>query len=103
MDTASTISRVMDEDKEIYTAVMGVIDGMTDGDNIAIDTLTEQVSGTVSRPVNEVKPFVSHIARATEVDGIGYVSPGRFGGYRKGARPAKKSTSKKTTSTTDTN
>ena len=84
------IERTLSQDKDIYTATMAIISGMKEGTNKAMDDMTEEVALAVLLPASHIKPMVGHFAHATEEDGIGYVAPGRFGGYRKGVRPEKK-------------
>jgi hypothetical protein len=85
-----TIERIVNQDKTIYTAIYNTISTMKDGTNVSIDDLTRTVNNTINMDFNALKPFVSHFARSVEEDGIGYVAPGRFGGFRKGLRPTSK-------------
>jgi hypothetical protein len=88
-----TIDRIVEQDKNIYTAILTTITPMNNGDNISLDDLTRKVSKVVNMDTDVLKPFVSHFAHSVEVDGLGYVAPGRFGGFRRGARPTSKRSS----------
>ncbi len=85
----TTIERTLTNDKDIYEAILNTMLSSTkeNGDNITIDNLTDEVAKTVDMESAQLRPFVQHFARQTEVDGIGYVSNGRKGGWRRGPRP----------------
>jgi hypothetical protein len=85
----NTIERVQQQDKSIYDATFTIINGMTDGQNKPIDTLTEEVNKTVDMPFNNLRSFVAHFAKAAEADSLCYVSKGKHGGVVKGTRPVK--------------
>ena len=95
MNTNTTIDRITTQDRSVYEAILNQMNTLNDGDSITIDDLTERVSSEVDMKTPALRAFVQHFARNVEPDGIGYVSNGRQGGFRKGTRPVKTTKTKK--------
>jgi len=80
------IQNMIQTAQKVWDATNEIVSNMDDKDHISLQVLASKVSKAVSMEPKTVFGFVDHFVRNSTT---AFISPGKSGGVRKGARPVK--------------
>lgn len=83
----SSIDKMLETVKTIFTATMNVVNDIQDGKRMQIKDMAEAVATSLSMEAKHVLAFVNHFAHNCLE--VGYVTRGKNGGFIKGQKPVK--------------
>lgn len=80
------IDTMMESVKTVFTATATHMASMTIGTRMPVKDMAEIIGKQINIEPQTVAPFVHYMAKNSK---LGYVSPGRFGGFIRGERKLK--------------